>query len=191
MSSVGRAHEGQGGVRDVLMGHAFQQRPRLRPRDREADHVVGNVAHRDALAGVIGEPAHVPAAQIVGALDPEGPVAPVDQGEVALEPAALGQHRRKPRAAGLRHGAGHQPGEPGFGFGSGHLVAGEGGDIEQTDAFAHQPAFGADDGKRVRALERRLLLEAGRREIERDFEPPANCPIGSRPRSSHHRPASS
>ena len=165
-------HEGHGGVRDVLMGDALDERARLGPGNREADHVVGDVAHHHAGAGMIGEPAHVPGAQIVGAFDPVCPVAPVDDRQVALELAALRQHRRKFRPSWLgKPGDGH-PIEPALGLRSGDLVARERRDIEKTRAFAHRAAFGPDEAEGVGAFQRRLLLEAGRSEVKRSLESP-------------------
>ncbi len=118
-----RRHERHGGVGDVLMGDALEERPRLRSGDRKADHVVGNLAHGRAVSRMVGEPAHVPRAQVIGAFDPEGPVAPVDDSQVALELAGFREHRGELGASGFRQaGDGHRI-EPALGLGAAHLIA--------------------------------------------------------------------
>jgi hypothetical protein len=133
----------------------------------------------NAVGHVVVEPAHVPFAQVVAAHDPPGAIAPVEHGKIALELAFRRQHGRKPARPGPGSSRGHQPVEPAFRVRPRHLEAREACDVQKADAFAHRLAFLGHHRMCVGALERRLLDEVLRREIERQLQPPARAPAAA------------
>ena len=175
---LAHAHEGQGG--DVALGQALDDLERVGTGEREAADLLAQVAHRDALFEVVVEPAHVPRPQVVGAHDPERAVAPVEDGQIALEAAVGGQHRRKPRTPRFGQFRGHEPVQPRLGPRPRDLVAREGRDIEKPHGLARGAAFLGDDRMRVGALQRRRFLEPLGREVERNLHVPAGAPDGPR-----------
>ena len=128
---------------------------------------------------MVGEPPHVPGAKVIGALDPEGSIAPVYDCQVALELPCFRQHRSELCAARLRQARDRHRIEPALRLRAGHFVAGERRNIEQADALAHGPALHSNDIEGVRALQRRLFLESGRPEVERRFKAPRIAPLAT------------
>src|SRR5207253_4516303 len=99
---------------------------------REAELRIRDIANLDARLRMVGKPAHMPLAEVVGPGDPPRPIAPIKDGEIALKFAVLAEHRRKPDAARAGQFRGHEPVEPLARLRPGHLVARKGGDIEEA-----------------------------------------------------------
>ena len=169
---------------DVRAGQRRQQLARARAGQRPAGILVGDVAHGRPPPGrqLVGEPAHVPLAQIVGAHQPEGAVVPVEHGEVAAQPAGGRQHRREarpcPRRGCGRRAAGRASRAR---AGAGDLVAREGRAIEQAHALAGAAALLGHQREGVGAAQGGRLVErlALGREVERDLQAPQGTPLAA------------
>src|SRR5262245_59391953 len=98
---------------------------------------------------MILKPSHVPLAKIVGARQPPGPVAPVEDGEIALQLAAFRQHRSELCPSRLRQAASKEFIEPCRCVLARDLVPGEGGDIENSDTTADLSALLAYEVKGI------------------------------------------
>ena len=171
---IAASHEGQ--VADRTVCQTFDHRPGIRTGQREAGHFLAKVANGHAILHVIVEPAHVPAAKIVGPHDPPGAVAPVEQGQITLQAAIMSKRHGKPCAAGSRQLGREDTVQPCLGIRAADFEAREAGNVEKAHIFANRAAFPADNVERVGALQRRRLGESLRCEIERHLEVPAVAP---------------
>ena len=143
------SHEGQ--IADRPVGKPLDNRPGIRSGKREARHFLTEIANTHTIFHMVVEPAHMPAAQIIGAHDPPCTVTPVEQRQIALQPTILAKRHGKPCPARCRQPGGKKPVHPAFGIRSGDLEAREAGDVEK----AHIPANGPHSSPTMsKALER-------------------------------------
>ena len=164
-------HEGEGGVRDVLVGQASQHLARLRPGDGEADQVQVITAdmnvccsegvrplQRRGLTPYLLEPAHMILLRLARSPHDKAIIGRFGDGKIADQFAVRVQHRRQDQPARLRHLVGHQPRQERLGARSGKLILREIRDLRDADAVAHQTALVADMLEVVRAVERHDVL---------------------------------
>ncbi len=166
--------EGEALVREILRRQALQQRPRVRPHQRQHRRGRGDVVEKDARA--LGQMAPQPG-QVAALRDGEGHhhelgLGKPGDGDVGLDPAELVQ------PLGVDHPAhahvdlvGADPVQPGAGIGAGDQVFDEAGLVEQRHVLGRVAAFLADRPEPARSAVGifHLVPVAGRAEEARPF----------------------
>ncbi len=131
----------------------------------------------NTIFDVIVEPSHVPGPQVIRAHDPPDSVAPIQEREIALEPAVMTEHRRQLDAARTRQLDSHHPVEPLTGPRPRNLVPREAGDVQDSNPGANLTALLADNVESVGSPKGRNFLEAAGCVVDRDLQPVGFAPV--------------
>ena len=133
------SHKGQ--IAYSAIGQLFNNSLRLRTGKRKACNLFTQITNCDPVIQMIVEPAHMPAAQIIGPHDPPAAIAPVEQRQITFQPAITAKCHRQTRTPFCRHFGGKNLGKPCFGIRARNLEAREAGNIQQTDTIAYRTTF--------------------------------------------------